>query len=303
MSAQAQGVEIIAKGSSIKVLVDDKPVFSVTDESFSHGTIGLYCYCHAGSSFDDVVVDDLASGAVLLSEDFNRRTHLGWTFISERTARYPSQWSAASGALAPSVRIDSPDSASQGTYALYTRRSWQDYRVSLKVRYTDGDPIGVAFRFQDSANYYRFSWDRKNPGRRLFKKENGAFKLLAEDAVPYVPARNYRLEIIAQGSSLNVSVDGSQVFSVIDQTHGSGTIALHYSYDAEPYFDDLLVEEARTKGVLLAADFDKENLSGWKVFDEVLDDPTIWSARTVAIIQRGSTGSDTFALGRTFLVY
>jgi hypothetical protein len=46
------------------------------------------------------------------------------------------------------------------------------------------------------------------------KYQNGQFALLAEDSDPYVTGRNYQLEIVAQGSILQVYIDGSSVFTV-----------------------------------------------------------------------------------------
>jgi hypothetical protein len=74
------------------------------------------------------------------------------------------------------------------------------------------------------------------------KYQNGQFALLAEDSVPYVTGRNYQLKIAAQGSSLQVSIDGSPVFSVNDSTFSSGTIALYSWGNSGGHFDDILIE-------------------------------------------------------------
>ncbi|MBC8470383.1 MAG: hypothetical protein H8D56_13010, partial [Planctomycetes bacterium] len=73
---------------------------------------------------------------------------------------------------------------------------------------------------------------------------NGQFTILAQDSVPYVTGKNYQVKISAQGSLLNVSIDGSPVFSVNDSTFSSGTIALYSWGNAGAYFDDILVESS-----------------------------------------------------------
>ena len=78
--------------------------------------------------------------------------------------------------------------------------------------------------------------------RRLVKIENGQITVLAEDFVPYVTGKSYQVKIAAQGSSLQVSIDGSPVFSVNDSSHSSGTVALYSCANAGSYFDDILVE-------------------------------------------------------------
>ena len=88
-TGQTYTLQIVAQGSSLKVLIDGKTIFSVTDTSFSEGTIALYSHYNTGSSFDDVLVEDLATGRVLLSDNFNDRDLVGWTIIDEgnRTVR------------------------------------------------------------------------------------------------------------------------------------------------------------------------------------------------------------------------
>jgi hypothetical protein len=98
------------------------------------------------------------------------------------------------------------------------------------------------FRYKDSGNYYRFSWDRERSFRRLVKKQGGVFSLLAGDSVPYTIGQTYQLRIIAQGTLLTVSIDGVPVFSVTDGALSSGSIALYTWANGPSYFDDVVVE-------------------------------------------------------------
>jgi hypothetical protein len=98
------------------------------------------------------------------------------------------------------------------------------------------------FRYQDENNYYRFSWDKERNTRKLVKCEDGVFTILAEDSAPYVTGKDYQVKISAQGSTLQVSIDGSPVFSVNDSTFSTGSIALYSWGNTGSYFDDILVE-------------------------------------------------------------
>lgn len=120
--------------------------------------------------------------------------------------------------------------------------SWSDYRLTLTLRSDDNDDLGVMFRVQDNNNYYRFSWGKQRNYRRLVKRENGVFSLLASDAVPYVTGTTYQVEILAQGGLLEVSIDGNLVFSVVDPSFSSGSVALYSWANAGTFFDDILVE-------------------------------------------------------------
>jgi hypothetical protein len=303
-SGQTYGLKIIVQGSALKVLIDGKTIFSVTDSSFSEGTIALYSHYNQGSSFDDVLVEDLTTGKVLLSDNFNDHDHVGWTIVDEGNVAGPSRWSAATGALVQSSNVGSWDSDDPGTYALFTRGSWQDYRVTLKMRSADNDPIGVLFRFQDNDNYYRLSWDKQTAGRRLIKREKGVVKVLTQDSVPYIAGKNYQVEIIAQGSSLTVNVDGKPALSATDQSFKIGAIALYSSHNQGSVFDDVMVEELPTKAVLLWDDFNDGKFTGWTIFDEAgaNSGPSAWSVVNGELVQTSNIGTDATGVG-TFVLY
>ena len=114
--------------------------------------------------------------------------------------------------------------------------------MDLTIRSQDNDGIGVMLRYQDSDNYYRFSWDRERSFRRLVKKQGGVFTLLAGDSVLYTIGQTYQLRIIAHGALLTVSIDGVPVFSLTDGALSSGSIALYTWANAGSYFDDVVVE-------------------------------------------------------------
>ncbi len=303
---RSYALQISASGSALKVMVDGKTIFSVKDTSLAKGTIGLYSYYNAGSYFDDVRVQDLLTGNTLLADDFKDGNSIGWTMVDEGDDLGPSKWSVVNGALAQTSNIGSTeDNGKLGTHALYTRGSWADYRMTLKLRSSDDDRLGVMFRVQDNNNYYRLSWNRSSPGRRLWKREKGAFTLLAEDTVPYTMNRTYGIEIIAKGNTLKVNIDGKSVFSVTDPSFNGGTVALYSSYNQSSFFDDILVEDLATKSVLLWDDFSDGNLSGWKAFDDAgtTSGPSIWSVVNGALVQGSNIGSDATGHPGTFLLY
>ena len=54
-------LEIIAKGDFIQILIDDQVVFTLSDSDINQGSIGLYSWSNAGSTFDDITVDDITN--------------------------------------------------------------------------------------------------------------------------------------------------------------------------------------------------------------------------------------------------
>ena len=304
---QSYALQISASGASLKVAVDGNSVLSATDSAFTRGAVALYSHYNAGSYFDDVRVQDLVTGNILLADDFNDGDHVGWTMNDDGNDAGPSAWSVANGELAQTSNIGATggDPSRLGTHAVYTRGSWTDYRLGVKLRSSDNDRLGVMFRVQDSSNFYRLSWDQDSPGRKLWKREKGVFTLLAEDAVPYVTGQTYGLEIIAQGNSLKVNIDGQPVFSVTDPSFPVGTVALYSSHNQSSFFDDILVEDLTNKSVLLWDDFSDGNLAGWKAFDDpgTISGPSSWSVDNGTLVQGSNIGSDAAGHPGTFLFY
>ncbi len=305
VSGQTYQLQIVAQGTTLEVWIDSTPIFSATDMSFNWGTIALYSWYNQGSIFDDILVEDLATGAVLLSEDFNDGNFTGWTIVDDKGTRLgPSVWSAETGSLVQSSNIGSSTSSNLGAFALYTKRNWSNYRLALKMRSADDGSIGVMFRYLDNNNYYRFSWDKQRFSRRLVKLENGVLTVLAEDAVPYVIGQTYQLQIVAQGTTLEVWIDGTLIFSVTDASFDGGTIALYSWYNQGSTFDDVLVEDLATGTVLLWDDFNDGNFTGWTIVDEgTTNGPSAWSAQTGALVQSSNIGSDTSSNLGTFALY
>lgn len=119
VTGQNYRAEIIAQGSQLKVNIDGKQVFAITDESFSGGRIALFSSHNNGVVFDDVLVVD-PTGSQLLWDDFKSGSLAGWTIIDDAgTAEGPSAWSVYGGELIQKSNIGSDTFGTVGTFALY----------------------------------------------------------------------------------------------------------------------------------------------------------------------------------------
>ena len=131
----------------------------------------------------------------------------------------------------------------QSTYALYQGGTkWTNYKVSLTMKSTNNSALGVMFRYKDKNNYYRFSWDKNRKLRQLVKKSNGSFTVLSTNSgVPYVKSRDYQVDIVASGATLQVFIDNALVIQTTDSSLSSGSIALFSWANAGSYFDNIVV--------------------------------------------------------------
>jgi hypothetical protein len=119
VSGRNYEIRIIVQGARLQIAIDGQNIFSVTDSTFSGGTIALYSRWNKGSVFDNVLVQDIRNGTILLSEDFSDGDSIGWTIIDDGTEAGPSQWSVQDGMLAQNSNIGSNDIGKLGTFALY----------------------------------------------------------------------------------------------------------------------------------------------------------------------------------------
>jgi hypothetical protein len=196
----------------------------------------------------DVTVLDSDGPQELFAEDFGTSDLSGWTAVDEGWDAGPSNWSVVGGELAETTHItdrtgtDPADLPKLGTYLRYDGGgAWTDTITSVRLRSEDDDAIGVVFRLLDGDNFYRFSMDSQRGYRRLVKNVGGTYTLLAEDGVAFNPGQSYDVEISAQGSTLEVRMDGALVFSVQDSDLSTGTVGLYNWANNGAYFDDLTV--------------------------------------------------------------
>jgi hypothetical protein len=291
-----------ANGSAINVTLNGKAVMSVSDDTLDEGQVALYTSSSPNTNFDDVVVTDLQTGATLLQESFGSNALSGWTIIDE-AANGPSSWSVSNGALTQTSAIGSSNGGdSFGTFALYTQGSWTDYRFSLTMKSTDDDAIGVMFRFKDDRNYYRFAWDKQSGFRRLEKRVNGTFTTLATSSTTYTVGQSYSVTVLAQGTKLQVSIDGQLIFSVTDSALSRGTVGLYTNYNSGATFDNVMVEDLKSGGILLWDNFNDGITLGWTIIDDqgTQSGPSNWFVTNGALLQNSNIGSS--KLG-TFVLY
>jgi len=195
----------------------------------------------------NLIVNDITiAPSLFLNENFNNGTFARWSIIDEGTKAGPSSWSASTGTMVQKSNIYTESFPSQpGTYALYkTGATWTNYKVSLTMKSTDSESIGVMFRYKDKNNYYRFAWDKNRKQQQLVKKCNGSFTVLStKSRIPYVIGRDYQVDIIAKGSTLQVFVDNALILQTTDSSLSSGSIALFSWANAGSYFDNIVVQK------------------------------------------------------------
>lgn len=193
----------------------------------------------------------------IMFDNFSDGNSTGWSLVNNSTVT-PS-WSVSNQVYRQTAYTKSADwSYYEGAYSYWSDGiSWDNYRAWVKI-VTD-DAAGIMFRYTDDDNYYRLSLSFLQGFYRLEKKIDGEFSTLAVTGAGPVGEQN--LQVIVDGSLIDISVNGNELFSVTDDSLSSGTIALYSLGPAQ--FDNVAIEQLDTiPQVFITSLVDKHVYSG-----------------------------------------
>ncbi|HKQ38838.1 MAG TPA: metallophosphoesterase, partial [Verrucomicrobiae bacterium] len=185
-----------------------------------------------------------------LFETFDDRNFPGWQIVDEGTIDAPSIWRAPTGKLDQSSSIYGPDALAtenrQGTYVYWSRSEalgWNNYIMRATLRTADEDAVGLLFWFQDSANYYKLEFDRRNSFYRLMALTSGFELLLAEESGTFPLNSDLRVSVEAMDDRIYATLNGEPLFGgiVTNAASGIGTVGLYCWQSAGVTFDDVEV--------------------------------------------------------------
>ena len=165
---------------------------------------------HIGKGY----VTGQACSAELLGDNFNTNSVANWTIA---TPASPT-WSASGGWLR------APSAAS--TALIHGPDTWSDISYSAIFSSTDTDGgVGLIFRAEDAANYYRFVWTRTGTGAGTYQVTKIMNGVVDDDLVlnlgaggGYVTNRWYHLEIRSNARQHVFFIDGRQVLTYTDNS-------------------------------------------------------------------------------------
>lgn len=272
-------------------------LFDVRDAAHAEGRIGFYAWKNPGARFEAFELSrPPLSAHVLFADTFGDGSLSSWTVEDLGTFSAPSQWVISNGTANQTSGIFSPptdptDPAELGTHLITGDAASTDVIVSTRLLSNAGGAMGVAFRYKDADNYYRFSMGRQDGYRRLIKCVGGVFKVLWEDGQLYELGRAYEIAIVAVGRQLRGFLDGVPVFDVIDDELQSGKIALYCCRDDDARFAQVRVHEVSAAFTEWTIDDTFAQVNG---FRWSFAGAGQWSAEPGALLQ--TNASETFAI-------
>lgn len=147
----------------------------------------------------------------------------------------PSDWSVDGDVVSQRSNIyrgsateSNAEQERYGTLRIYdAQHDFDNGEIELDIRSADDGGLGIAFRFQDENRHYLWASDLQRKFRVLAVKDGNTFRVLAKNDRSYQKGVWQHVKITLQGDRIIVHVDGEEDFSVVDNTFGHGTVALH----------------------------------------------------------------------------
>jgi lysophospholipase L1-like esterase len=194
---------------------------------------------------------------VLFATDFDDGDQSMWTVVNDSGIN--SNWTVNAGEYYQTEYVEHRSSGNpfdqsyhRGTFSYLNipeSANWLNYRLSVEIiplldnldNISEGNDIGMIFRYQDNNNYYRISFSSRYGFSRLEKKVSGAFSTLSVNSRGYFEEEKIKISVEVTGSLIQVFKDDEPLFSVIDSDVTQGTVAL-YCQDRVK-FDNVLVTQ------------------------------------------------------------
>lgn len=185
-------------------------------------------------------------------------------FSASFTSPSTDAWTPVGGSWSVSGGEYQQSSTAGAALAVTGAPVWSDYAVQAKVKNVASGTgtIGLAGRYQDTSNYYFVTFDRVANNFKLYRKVGGTNTQLGVTyADTWTVGSVKTIKLSFAGTSVRVSVDGSEVIAATDATFVRGSAALR-TYQNGASFDDVAISVPFTS---FSDDFSDGIADGWSV--------------------------------------
>jgi hypothetical protein len=184
------------------------------------------------------------------TDDFSKNTLSQYKVYDLGDTSGPSSWSISGGKLNQLSNLYGPVDKGvsypyeRGTQLILDRVYDGDWDLSVKVKATDDDGIGLVFGQQDGANFYCLEWDKQYAGLGFWKSVNQANNgTVVAQTKGYGYSTNtwYTLSVQKRGSAYSIYVNGELKLQAEDTTFTTGRVGLLSRGSTGLSFDDFSI--------------------------------------------------------------
>ena len=269
---------VLRFGDQIRVYMDNKKIFDITESGFIEGQIGVGSLDDM-ASFDNIYVTsdvELPDPSSNFADDFEGTVLDAWT---EKT---PSRWTIQEESGNHVYSITAEDYTTQypwpsavAEYSTIDDHSYTDFAFSCDVRSDATDinsyNVNYSFIFGMTAwdQYYYMTFSNRVQNCKVFKVSGCAAPIPSTNQCSEVLITDklfHHVDIARLGDSLNVYKDGQKVFSWYDTTEITGQLGFGSNTD-KVSFDNVVVTNDGIIGSGLGKAFPGDLMAIPKTFD------------------------------------
>jgi len=210
----------------------------------------------------------------LYTENFGPNSLDHYVIAEQGAGSGQGHWTAASGAeIAQTLQSGAAGSSFASPQVLAS----SDVRVRVDAKTDGGAGFGIALRYADGGNHYRFVLDSAAGKRSIVAVVAGVVQpALFEEAFTVVSGHVYRFEVDASGDALRFTLDDVLVAVVHDGRLSAGDVALYSDLAAGAHFTALSIESQQAPAVPYESVFaDSNEFESFYAFTTT-DDPPLW---------------------------
>jgi len=134
-----------------------------------------------------------------------------------------------------------------GYYDLINMSSGNNYNITVDSYNDDNDPNGILFRFIDTSNFYRCTFNNdgavETTGGRIIRMQGGGETVLNSTASSFTENTwsNYRVNVI--NGTIYCYIDDQLVMTATDTTWEYGQIGIYNGYHQNALYDNFTIED------------------------------------------------------------
>jgi hypothetical protein len=191
--------------------------------------------------------------AILYQDDFSVNSISKYRVYTRAIYSLPANWSIVNQEMVESSNASDAGTTVMwlGTEAVFGDSQWTNIKLSVDLKGSDNDGMGVVFRYIDSTNHYRLRWDTQKKMCRIEKMANGidsAIMLDNKDGVLWSPNIWYHVEVVLNGNWISAVISGGNLASPVtlnamDTSYSNGKAGLYQWANQSTFFDNIMVTD------------------------------------------------------------